>query len=178
MVKYAWLSKPRKQLWLNFVPSWSLWKVNAGSRQCQKESLLIMVNLILIKTAGVYCSVSRPHDKFNRWTKTLIFICSQKDLIFPSKIFLVYNIILVSKLDTIVSIERKWVFNFVDEHLQGDIRPGQPFVSSPCAVTSQCFLRRHRLSVKTETKLCCLTGCPRFLTPALTSVGFYIFLWL
>lgn len=33
------------------------------------------------QAADVYCPVCKAHGKFNRWTKTLIFVRSQKDLI-------------------------------------------------------------------------------------------------
>lgn len=86
-------------------------------------------------------------------------------------------IILIAKLDGIAPIERVEVgFNFVDESLQGDVRPRQTFVSSLCAITNQCcFLGRHQLNVKTETKLYFVAYrmSLSLLTPAFISLGFY-----
>lgn len=62
------------------------------------------------QAAGIYCSVCNAHDKFCRWTRNLDFYMFSKrpqSNIFPSRTFLLYNIILVSKLNAIVSVERE-----------------------------------------------------------------------
>lgn len=124
------------------------------------------------QAAGTDCSVCEAHCKFNRWTETLTFHMFSKrpnfSSIFPSKIFLLCNLILISKLDALVprerGREREWGFNSVEESLQEDIRPGHTDICliAMCYHQPGCFLGRHRLSVEAETKLCCLTGCPHF----------------
>lgn len=93
------------------ILSWSLWKVNPGFWQRQKErEFAYRGKPNPDQAAGIYCSVCNAHDKFCRWTRNLDFYMFSKrpqSNSFPSRTFLLYNIILVSKLNAIVSVERE-----------------------------------------------------------------------
>lgn len=66
---------------INLVPSWSLWKINQEFQQVLERKFAYHIKPDTDQTADIFCPVCMARGKFGKWTETLIFIHSRKDLI-------------------------------------------------------------------------------------------------